>query len=51
MNIDPLDKKWEAFGWNVQEINGHDFLDMKKAFSNLKKFKKTKCCYSSYSKR
>jgi len=24
MNIDPAAKKWEAFEWNVVEINGHD---------------------------
>ncbi len=24
MCIDPIAKKWEAFGWNVLEINGHD---------------------------
>lgn len=24
MGIDPISKKWEAFGWNVLEINGHD---------------------------
>ena len=22
--IEPLDKKWEAFGWNVIHIDGHD---------------------------
>jgi transketolase len=25
MNVEPIDKKWEAFGWHVQKINGHDF--------------------------
>jgi transketolase len=24
MNIEPLAKKWEAFGWSVQQVNGHD---------------------------
>lgn len=24
MNIDPLDKKFEAFGWNVETVDGHD---------------------------
>lgn len=23
--VEPLDKKWEAFGWNVIKIDGHDF--------------------------
>jgi transketolase len=24
MNYEPLDKRWEAFGWSVIEINGHN---------------------------
>lgn len=24
MSIDPLDRKWAAFGWHVVEVNGHD---------------------------
>ena len=34
MNSDPLDKKFEAFGWNVIEINGHD---MDQVLDGLKK--------------
>ena len=29
MALDPLAAKWEAFGWHVQEINGHDFEAIK----------------------
>ena len=29
--LDPLAAKWEAFGWHVQEINGHDFREIAKA--------------------
>ena len=25
MALDPLMKKWDSFGWHVQEINGHNF--------------------------
>ena len=25
MGVEPLDKKWEAFGWNVIKIDGHSF--------------------------
>jgi transketolase len=25
MNYEPLDKRWQAFGWSVREIDGHDF--------------------------
>jgi len=24
MNYEPLDKRWQAFGWGVREIDGHD---------------------------
>lgn len=24
MNMQPMDKKWEAFGWDVQTVDGHD---------------------------
>lgn len=32
MNVEPLDKKFEAFGCDVIQINGHDFEDLEKAF-------------------
>jgi transketolase len=25
MNVEPLADKWAAFGWHVQEVDGHDF--------------------------
>ena len=28
MPIEPLNRKYEAFGWNVIEINGHDFEEI-----------------------
>ena len=36
MSLKPLNLKWESFGWHTQEINGHDFYQMKKAFENAK---------------
>jgi transketolase len=24
MNYEPLDKRWEAFGWSARQIDGHD---------------------------
>jgi transketolase len=33
MQLEPLDKKLEAFGFNVLQINGHDFVDFDKAKS------------------
>ena len=32
MSLEPLAKKWEAFGWHTQEINGHDIMSIDKAF-------------------
>lgn len=39
--MDPIDlgKKWEAFGWNVIEIDGHNFSEIK---SGLKRTEKEK---------
>ncbi len=28
MGIEPLDKKWESFGWNVIKIDGHNFEEI-----------------------
>jgi transketolase len=39
MNTDPLDKKWEAFGWHVIEVDGHDFTKLYEAFENAKTVK------------
>ncbi|RKD30081.1 transketolase [Thermohalobacter berrensis] len=39
MNIEPIDKKWEAFGWQVITINGHDFEEIFKAIEESKNTK------------
>lgn len=31
-NLEPLAEKWKSFGWNVQEIDGHDFKSLIDAF-------------------
>jgi transketolase len=28
INVEPLADKWRAFGWRVEEINGHDFSEI-----------------------
>jgi transketolase len=33
LNIEPLAEKWKAFGWNVCEINGHDFGQIEKVIN------------------
>jgi transketolase len=35
MNYEPLDKRWQAFGWSVREIDGHD---MKQIVENATDF-------------
>ncbi len=39
MGVEPLDKKWEAFGWNVLSIDGHNFNEI---FEALDKAEATK---------
>ena len=36
MNLEPLDKKWAAFGWHVIEVDGHDFDQLFNAFEKAK---------------
>ena len=40
--IDPLKDKWISFGWNVKEINGHNFNEIIKACNYFKKIKNNK---------
>ena len=39
MGIEPVNKKWEAFGWNVIEIDGHDFEQILSALDKAKQCK------------
>jgi transketolase len=34
MRLEPLAEKWSAFGWTVQEIDGHDISEILEAFRN-----------------
>jgi transketolase len=34
LNLEPLDKKWQAFNFNVQIIDGHNPEELQKAFNN-----------------
>jgi len=36
MNLDPFMKKWQAFGWHVLEVDGHDFAQLIDAFDQAK---------------
>lgn len=35
VDIAPLAKKWDAFGWYAQEINGHSHTQIMQAFRNI----------------
>ncbi|MEK7085320.1 MAG: transketolase, partial [Patescibacteria group bacterium] len=35
MDLEPLAKKWEAFRWGVQEIDGHNFGEILGALSKI----------------
>jgi transketolase len=39
MNLDPLNKKWEAFGWRVIEIDGHDIPQVLDALKKAREIK------------
>jgi len=37
MNVDPLNKKWAAFGWHVTDVDGHDFTQLLDALNKAKR--------------
>ena len=39
MPSEPLDKKWEAFGWHVIKCDGHDYAAIEAAFAEAKTVK------------
>lgn len=36
LSLGDLSKKWQAFGWEVLEMDGHDFEDMRTTFAKAK---------------
>ncbi len=36
MNLDPFSQKWQAFGWHVIEVDGHDLAQLTDAFNQAK---------------
>jgi len=40
MNLEPFNKKWQAFGWHVIEVNGHSIPQLIDAFDRAKKIKR-----------
>ncbi|QNM15057.1 MULTISPECIES: transketolase [Fusobacterium] len=39
MGVEPIDAKWEAFGWHVIKINGHKYEEILDALEKAKKVK------------
>ena len=39
MNLDPLNDKWNAFGWHVIDIDGHNIPQLLEAFKEARSFK------------
>ena len=39
MPTEPLDKKFEAFGWHVVKCDGHDFADIERAYKEAAQVK------------
>ena len=37
INLNPLSKKWESFGWNAYDIDGHNTSEIKTALLSAKK--------------
>jgi transketolase len=37
MNLDPLNKKWESFGWDVTDVEGHDLTQLLDAIGKAQK--------------
>jgi transketolase len=33
--LEPIEPKWEAFGWRASRVNGHDFDQLDRAFAGL----------------
>jgi transketolase len=35
LNLEPLVKKWEDFGWKVKEVDGHNFSEIENSLSEI----------------
>ena len=36
LSLEPLDKKWESFGWNVHVVDGHDYGELLNSLTKAK---------------
>ena len=44
LDIEPLREKFKSFGWNVNEIDGHDYIQIEKVLLRAKKSKQKPSC-------
>ncbi len=35
VNLEPFNEKWQAFGWEVREVNGHDITELTQIFEQI----------------
>ena len=42
IDLSPLKEKFQTFGWEVQEVDGHDFKDLETVFNKIKQSKSGK---------
>ena len=42
LKLEPLRKKWESFGWNVFDINGHKYSELVPVLKKTRKLKNGK---------
>ena len=40
LNIEPFVDKWKSFGWNISEVDGHNYSEIIKSLEGFKKNKK-----------
>lgn len=40
LGLEPIKLKWEAFGWEVREVNGHDYLSLFSSMTEIKRLAK-----------
>ena len=43
LNLEPFKDKWEAFGWNVHEVDGHDHKKLIESFNFKSSNKRPNC--------
>lgn len=44
IKLNPIREKWESFGWDVREINGHSYSEICSSLNSLVKFQSKPTC-------